>query len=193
MAAFAILTHLMEFSFSNADYLHERLNRRDQALSLDGTDADFFAWKDVLTASGETVFSKRLASLHLDETQARQRTRRTRVNTEPTAPRWFTILEEAFNSPDTPSTTADHPFADIWAPIAAYARTKIEFSDLVSPSVRSKFVDFLHAEICQLAAESTYIAFCEYRARGTSYVDFVDLQRRSQCTDLFSKYPALAR
>lgn len=193
MAAFAILTHLMEFSFSNADYLHERLDRPDQALSLDGADADFFAWKDVLAASGETVFSKRLASLHLDETQARQRTRRTRVNTALTAPRWFTTLEEAFNSPDAESLGDDHPFADVWAPIAAYARTKIESSELVSASVRSKFVESLHAEICQMAAESTYTTFSEYRARGISYVDFVDLQRRSRCADLFSKYPALAR
>ena len=125
----------MEFSFSNADYLHERLDRPDPALYLDGADADFFAWKDVLAASGEAVFSKRLTSLSLNEAQARQRTRRAQENTEPAAPRWFTILEEAFNSRDAQSISESQPFADIWAPIAANARTKIEFSDLLSPSV----------------------------------------------------------
>ena len=77
--------------------------------------------------------------------------------------------------------------------IAAYARKKVDFRALVSPDVLSTFVNSLHSEICQIAAEATYAIFCDYRARGFSYDHFVDSQRHSQCAEVFSKYPALAR
>src|SRR6202040_4357517 len=83
----------MIYCFSNADYLHERLNRPDVPAQFEGSDADFFAWKDVLTASGATVFAKRLASLNQDETQARQRTRRAKESGVAIPPRWFSILK----------------------------------------------------------------------------------------------------
>ncbi len=183
----------MIYSFSNADYLHERLNRSDDAELFDGSDSDFFAWKDVLATSGENVFSKRMASLNLDETQALQRTRRSKDCRERTAPRWFAILREAFDSGDEISIDCDQPFAALWAPITAYARRKVDFREPVSPAVTTKFANFLHSEICQIAAESTYTIFCDYRTRGYSYADFVEIQRRSECADLFLKYPALTR
>ena len=183
----------MIYCFSNADYLHERLNRPDTPAQFEGSDADFFAWKDVLTASGATVFAKRLASLNQDETQARQRTRRAKESGVAIPPRWFSILKEAFDSCEVIPIEIEQPFASLWAPIAAYARQKVEFPVLVSPNVLSTFVNFLHSETCQIAAEVTYAVFCDHRARGFSYDHFVDFQRRTQCTDLFSKYPALAR
>src|ERR1700730_16602948 len=183
----------MIYSFSNADYLHERLSRPDNSPALDGADADFFAWKEVLAASGETVFSKRLASLNQDETQARQSTRRAKESGEATTPRWFALLQEAFDSCDAIPIEIERPFANLWVSIAAYARKKVDFRALVSPDVLSTFVNSLHSEICQIAAEATYAIFCDYRARGFSYDHFVDSQRRSQCADIFSKYPALAR
>jgi type 2 lantibiotic biosynthesis protein LanM len=183
----------MIHSFSNADYLHERLSRPDNSPALDGADADFFAWKEVLAASGETVFSKRLASLNQDETQARQSTRRAKESGEATTPRWFALLQEAFDSCDAIPIEIEQPFANLWVSIAAYARKKVDFRALVSLDVLSTFVNSLHSEICQIAAEATYAIFCDYRARGFSYDHFVDSQRRSQCADIFSKYPALAR
>ena len=183
----------MTYSFSNADYLHERLSHPDNSPALDGSDADFLAWRDVLAASGETVFSKRLASLDQDEAQARQRTRRAKESGEATAPRWFVLLKEAFDSSQTRPIEIEQPFACLWAPVAEYARRKVDFRAPVSPDVVSTFVNSLHSEICQIAAEATYAMFCDYRARGFSYDQFVDSQRRSQCADLFSKYPALAR
>ncbi len=193
MAAFAIVVHGMDYCFSNAEYLQDRLNRTVDAQSSDASDADFFAWKDVFAAAGETVFSKRLASLNLDEVQALRMARRAKDNGEQTAPEWLLLLQEAFDSSNAISTDADQPFAKIWAPIAAHASTKIEFGTLVSQNAASKFVGFLHSEICHLAAESTYSIFCDFRTRGFTFDSFTEIQRRSNCADIFSKYPVLAR
>src|SRR5258707_12203142 len=103
----------MDYSPSNTDYLQERLNRAKNAQRLEGSDCDFFAWKSVLAASGETVFANRLVSLNLDETQARQRTRRANENREPPVPQWFAFLQEAFDSRDELPIDIDLPFAFI--------------------------------------------------------------------------------
>jgi type 2 lantibiotic biosynthesis protein LanM len=183
----------MECCFSNEDYLYERLDRADEARSFDGSDADFFAWRDILAVSGEAVFSKRLASLGLDETQALQLTRRAKGRGERDAPQWSAILREAFDSCHDASTNLQQPFATIWAPIAEHARRKIDFGELVSPNAGSEFVNFLHSEICKIAADSSYAVFSDFRARGYSYDDFVEIQRRSQCAEIFLQYPVLSR
>ena len=185
----------MAKSFSNADYLPERLRQRQAgcALPFDGSEVDFYAWKDILAASGETLFSERLASLNLDEPKALRLTRRALENSEPRAAEWLALFGEGFDSSHELSLDREQPFAALWAPIAAFACRKIDFHELVSPAAGQNFVDFLHSEICQLAAESTYELFCDYRARGFSYLDFIGIQRRSRCAEIFGKYPALAR
>jgi len=193
VAASVIIADRMAYWSSNAEYLPERLNRPDDEQSFEGCDSDFFAWKDIFAASGEAVFSRRLVSLNLGESQALRRTRRSDQIGNRNTPRWSVILQEAFDANDEASIDLDQPFAKIWAPIAAYARGKIDFGELVSPPARLKFVDFLHSEICRIAAESTYAVFCGFRTRGYSYEDFVEIQRQSRCAEIFDRYPVVAR
>jgi lantibiotic modifying enzyme len=181
----------------NSDYLHERIASGTADQSPEGLESDFIAWREVLNLSGEQIFDRRLASLGLDENQARRLAQRIDRNPDCDTPDWSRILVAALGSPDPDSSFFDHdqPFAKIWAPISGYAAKQltIRHRHLVSDRALADTSRFLHAEISKIAAEPTYLVFDNFRSQGKTFEEFVDGQRRNHGEDIFSRYPVLAR
>jgi lantibiotic modifying enzyme len=181
--------------FCDFDYLEERISSK--ATGLEGSDIDFEAWREILNVSGKQIFPRRLASLGLDENQARRLTRRTGQSSDSDPPEWLQTLREALDSsdPDPGFFDVGQPFAKIWAPIGGYAAKQmiVRRPHLVSEDAVAEFVRFLHAEIAAIAAEPTYLVFHKFRAQEKTFEEFVDRQQQNRCEDIFSAYPALAR
>jgi type 2 lantibiotic biosynthesis protein LanM len=183
--------------FCDADYLHERIAAGTTDPLSEGSEKDFIAWREILNVSGEQIFTRRLASLGLDESQACRLTRRAGGIGDDAAPCRLQLLGAALGSNEEEQYLFDasQPFARIWAPIAGYAVKQLSPYDTgrVSHNALAKLACFLHSEISKFAAESTYLVFDNFRDRGGTFEEFIECQRLNRCKDIFCGYPALAR